>query len=190
MANAHKDALQLLMPVKLGAEHAKDMAIEGQHLDAARTSIVDVLSNMFIDAAYALLPDWERVLGISPPVGATTAQRRTACLAKIRARGGLSRAYFIQLAADLGYAIEIYEEASWHWRVHVLTAPDYLYYFRAGESGAGDRLLDFGTPELEEAITDLKPAHTYVYFSYSTAIADESDDFILDESGDTIEAEG
>ncbi len=38
--------------------------------------------------------------------------------------------------------------------------------FRSGESAAGERLLSFGDPVIEQVFEDLKPAHTFVYFAY------------------------
>ncbi|MBI5550756.1 MAG: DUF2313 domain-containing protein [Desulfobacterales bacterium] len=167
-AMLHREAIEQLMPVKLaGTVHERDVALEGYHLDTVAASADDMVANAFADTAAALLVDWERVLGLRPAPAATLVDRRAANVAKIRARGGLSRRYFIELAAGMGFTIEIYEEPDWTWRVHVLSSPDFLNYFRAGESCAGDYLLDFGTPALEEMIVDLKPAHTFVYFSYA-----------------------
>src|SRR6266540_6757682 len=45
--------------------------------------------------ALETLPDWERILGITPPAGATTIERQAAAAAAIAARGGSTASYFI-----------------------------------------------------------------------------------------------
>jgi len=167
MTNLHRHLIEQLMPCALGDNQARDAMIEGGQLDSVAASADMLRLNMFADSANELLTDWERLLGLYPVAGTSAIERREACVAKLLARGGMSRRYFIELAAELGYTIEIYEELIWQWRVHVLTSPEFLVYFRAGESNAGDALLSFGTPQLEELIVDLKPAHTFVYFSYA-----------------------
>lgn len=59
-----------------------------------------------------LLPDWERVTGLPDPCNTaeqTTAERQAALQVRLTARGGQSRAYFIGLAATLGFDITITE---------------------------------------------------------------------------------
>ncbi len=58
-------------------------------------------------SALETLTDWERVLGITPALGATTIQRQTAITAAVVARGGSTPAYFISLAASLGFVATI-----------------------------------------------------------------------------------
>ncbi len=52
------------------------------------------------------------------------------------------------------------------WRVSVLNGDDNIVYFRAGQSLAGERLVEFGDPIIEAFFKELKPAHTYCYFAY------------------------
>ena len=52
------------------------------------------------------------------------------------------------------------------WRIHILGQP--VYQFRAGESCAGERLLDWASQTGVEGIfQDLKPAHTMLIFAYA-----------------------
>jgi uncharacterized protein YmfQ (DUF2313 family) len=180
----HRDVLAQLMPVELGENHQADMALDGAALDAVAASADRLLANVFADTAIELLPSWERVLGLAPADGASTTARSAAVVAKKRERGGLSIPYFIQLAADMGYEIEIVEHhpfmtgisgigdelmvehAFWHWEVTILNADDVVHPFRIGESTVGDPLLWFDQGELEKIIEDLKPAETHVYFTY------------------------
>lgn len=170
------------MPIDLGDIDTLDRAIEGYHLDQVEEALAVLLRNIFTDTSHELLSHWERVLGITPTPDANVTSRITACVAKIRETGGISRGYFKKVARDLGYEIEIYEQhagfeagvdmagyplenSPWVWRVHVTSAPA-KHYFEAGISSAGDRLLSFGIVPLEQKIEDLKPAHTQVYFTY------------------------
>ena len=63
-------------------------------------------------ATLMLLPDWERAWGLPDPcapVPTSIADRRTALVTKMTLLGGQSRAYFVNLAAALGYTITITE---------------------------------------------------------------------------------
>jgi uncharacterized protein YmfQ (DUF2313 family) len=59
-----------------------------------------------------LLPEWEAMLGLPDPcvsVDQTTAERLRGVLAKYIAQGGQSLAYFIAVAAALGYTVTLTE---------------------------------------------------------------------------------
>ncbi|WP_337050232.1 putative phage tail protein, partial [Serratia fonticola] len=71
-----------------------------------------------------LIPDWERVLALTPAPADPLQERLTLIKAKINVTGGLSRAYFINLAESLGYTITIDEPRP----------------FRIGINRMGDRL--------------------------------------------------
>lgn len=132
----------------------------------------------------SLIADWERVLALVPPEGATYQQRQQRVLAKLAEVGGLSIPYFTRLAASLGYTITIdepqpfragvnragdrlwVEDIIWVWRVNVQNSGTQVYRFRAGSSAAGERLTAFGDPVIEDVFRDLKPAHTFCYFAY------------------------
>jgi uncharacterized protein YmfQ (DUF2313 family) len=184
MSQKHKHVLKLLLPLELGATHDQDLALEGDLLDQAQAGAGLLLKNVFADSTYELLSDWERVLALVPEDDASVTARVAACVAKLRELGGLSIPYFIQLAEAMGYEIEIFEPQPfmagvgmagypvyiagiiWCWRVDVQEEEYPAYYFRAGQSGAGDPLMDFGLLDLETVFNELKPAHTFVYFTY------------------------
>lgn len=131
-----------------------------------------------------LLADWERVLDLTPAEGASYLQRQQRVLAKLAETGGLSIPYFIRLAFNLGYTITIDEpqpfragvsragdrlwipDIIWVWVVNTHNTESTTYRFRAGTSQAGERLTSFGDPIIEEVFQDLKPAHTFCYFTY------------------------
>jgi uncharacterized protein YmfQ (DUF2313 family) len=179
----HADTLKLLFPLELTGVFDDDIALEGKQLDDAQASADVLLQEMFADKAYNCLTDWERVCGLAPDAGDPLQSRRDAVIRKVRELGGLSRDYFIALAASIGWTITIdelqpfmcgwnrcgddlnIEESQWIWRVN---ARGLAYYaFRAGVSCTSERLgRNPSTDRLEELLNDLKPAHTYVIFNY------------------------
>lgn len=185
---SHADLLAMLLPpvsyTPSAPTLAGELAAEGQALDAAQRSTNRVTAAVTPYFAEQLLPDWERVCGISPPAGAGYQQRLQAVLSKLAETGGLSIPYFTRLAAGLGYRITINEpqqfcagasragdalydaDIIWVWQVVVHDSAAHVYRFRAGQSIAGERLTTFGDPVIESVLNDLKPAHTFVYFAY------------------------
>lgn len=130
----------------------------------------------------SLIVDWERICGLTP--ADTLQQRRDTVISKIQEKGGLSRAHFISIAQTLGFTIEIeellpfmagwgragdslyVEESIFIWMVKVDAL--HVYYFRAGQSWAGEILgSQLSQLVLENLFNNLKPAHTYVYFTYN-----------------------
>ena len=133
----------------------------------------------------ALLPDFENDYGLPDPctpLNPTLSQRRAALLAKMRAKGGQSAAYFIAVAQALGYSITIETFSPFRvgqgragdplygqgwifaWRVHapaVTVTP-----FRVGQSAAGEPLQAWGNAELECVLKRIAPAETVVQFAY------------------------
>lgn len=177
---------RLLPPVSYAPaapQLAAQLAAEGRGLDAAQHSASRVAAAVTPYFAEQLLPDWERVCGMTPSAGAGYQQRLQAVLAKLAETGGLSIAYFTRLAAGLGYRITITEpqpfqagmgragdclelpEVVFVWRVDV-AGDTRLFPFVAGLGSAGDALTTFGEPVIESLFHDLKPAHTFVYFTY------------------------
>jgi uncharacterized protein YmfQ (DUF2313 family) len=132
-----------------------------------------------------LLPDWERAYGLPDtcaPEGQGLQERQAALQARIAALGGQSRAYFIAVAAALGFEITIEEfrpfradrstvetalnDAPWPftWRVH---APEQtIILFRTDRSTADEPLSRASNQILECVLSRLAPAHTTVLFSY------------------------
>lgn len=151
----------------------------------------DLLEEVDPRTTLEMLDDWERVAGLPDnciPAPDSIAERRAALLARLTGQGGQSRAYFVELAAAMGYAVTIDEfgpfvagslagqdlngEAWAHaWRVNVQppavdTGEGFtITYFTAG-SDAGERLAGFGSLDLECVISRARPAHSIVLFSY------------------------
>ena len=138
-----------------------------------------------------LLPDWERIVGLpdvcSSELATTLSERRANVVSKLTQRGGVSRAWYINFAARLGYAIEIDEfrpfiaglsrcgdrldgapSVRHTWRVRVI-GPRYTP-FRTGASQCGDLLGKITRAEdLECQLKRRKQAHTNLIVSYEGA---------------------
>lgn len=146
----------------------------------------NMLTAINLTSCVDFLADWERVYALNPSPGDTLQQRRQRILAKMSETGGLSRAYFIQLAKALGYGISITEpepfrcgrnrcgdrlwtpDIIWVWIVKIESGEKIpVYRFRCGASATGERLTSFGRNYLEGIFQELKPAHTQVVFDYS-----------------------
>jgi uncharacterized protein YmfQ (DUF2313 family) len=110
------------------------------------------------------------------------AARRAALVARITAQGGQSRAYYISVAARLGYSVTIteyrparysddysggYNGEPWAhaWQINApqTTIVDADY----ANATYDDRYRSWGNAALECIMTRLKPAHTYLFFSYA-----------------------
>jgi len=136
--------------------------------------------------ADVLLGDFERVLG-SDPCGYDSSddsldKRQARAWSRWVATGGQSIAYFTQLAANLGVAIEVQEfwpsiagdmvaggtlvpeGEQFIWLVKLaLHNPD---WFLAGRNEAFEPLFSFDISDIECVLHRLKPAHTTLIFSY------------------------
>lgn len=145
-----------------------------------------------------LLVDWERVCGLPDAcsgLGETVAQRRAAVLARLTARGGQSRAYYVEVAQALGFDIAIREFAAHScestctdpvcdedWRfVWMVEAPTETVTELTVVSECTEPLRSWGNAALECAIARLKPAHTTLRFSYVSVLATDEDGAVLDD---------
>lgn len=149
----------------------------------------DLLTESYPGTALETLIDWERICGLPDdctPPGVTIQERRDMVLAKLAARGGQSRAYYIAVAEALGYDGATIDEfkpfraslsragdpcfdQDWIfiWRMNVPQEGGRVIWFRAGQSAAGEPLRRWESTVLECVINKLKPAHTRVFFSYA-----------------------
>jgi uncharacterized protein YmfQ (DUF2313 family) len=137
----------------------------------------NLLTDAFPCTTYELLPEWEASLGLPDPCTGpldTIQERVAAVCVKFSARGGQSVAYFLALAAALGFAnVTITQYASttgdpthgFTWLINIYAAED-ITWFRAGVSTAGEPLARWGSDLLECTIKALAPAHTVPTFAY------------------------
>jgi uncharacterized protein YmfQ (DUF2313 family) len=183
------DLLMALLPPCVYDHQAKtlraELRAEANALAATERKAKDVLNAVTpFNAPAALLADYERLYQLGVTSGMTLQARRQQVLAAMNATGGLSRAYFINLAKSLGYDITISEpepfragigragdriwtpDIIWVWIVNISDQQVPVYHFRAGSSLAGERLTTYGQNLLENLFNDLKPAHTQVVFNY------------------------
>lgn len=146
---------------------------------------VALLKEFDVREAEELISDWESLLGLpdecSPPATTLEARQNEAHL-KLTSLGSLSRQFYIDLAARLGYTITISEYREFKAGISragdPLTNGDWVYawlvsspeslsiFFRSGVNRAGDPLAIYSDGVLECAINKRKPAHTIVLFSY------------------------
>lgn len=134
-----------------------------------------------------LFADWETMAGLPDSCAVafggdqTMDQRRAALLGRLTTLGGQSAAYYIGLAAALGYAITITEfhehtvnddveypiyDTAWNFVWQVNAALSTVTEITV-ESTVEDPIAAWGNALLECVIKRLKPAHTTVQFSYS-----------------------
>lgn len=193
-ADAYARSLMRLMPTGAAWPDHSDMgSVVGllltgfsQEMERLNGRVCDLLTEANPGTATELLTDWEADLGLPDPCvtsAQTTAERRTAALTKLTSPGGGDLAFFIGLAAQLGYVVTIDEFASageataagisfsgdeWAfiWRVNVPVSTG-IRYFRAGDASAGDPLETWGDELLECRFNQYKPAHTLVVFAYA-----------------------
>lgn len=140
----------------------------GQTLARVEARAVDLLAEWDPRTANETLPDWEHALGL-PEDGQSLApdvpSREAAIVQKYLAQGGSNAAYFIGIAARLGFTVTVDEPAAHTWRLTVHAAPTTTEPFRIG-SRIGDRISGRSNTELERVINRLKPAHTLCLFLY------------------------
>ena len=195
MQTDHKKVLaKLYPPISYDVNGERFLAqceVDGNAFDRLQKSAVDLLQIIEPATSNTMLSDWERLCGIKTDYTNNYQARVKRVIAKLNAIGGLSIPYFKRIAESIGYRIEIKEFSSlandlpttgdlaqfrneardnliFMWRVSVLNGDDNIVYFRAGSSFAGNHLVEFGDPIIEEFFRDLKPAHTYCYFAYQT----------------------
>lgn len=153
---------------------------------------IDARADQLIDEAdprttYELLADWERVAGLPghcaalAAVSLTVEQRRAALVTKLTERGGQSRAYFIALAARLGFTVTITEFSEWTFDSDDDTPFygvewNFAWQVNAPLNTVGEWTFDsdddtpfawWGNALLECALNEDKPAHTVALFAYT-----------------------
>lgn len=183
------DQLRALLPPEAYDGAAPMLAAliraEASGLDSALLA-ADRLDDKIWSDNGAGLDDWERVLGLPDPCLAfealTVRQRLAAVSAKLRGVGGQSRAFFIELAASLGYSVTISEfhppraggchagdpiaGDGWTsaWRVNAPAVT--VFRAAAGSAAAGEALSVWGNKSLECRLSAMAPAHTTLIFGY------------------------
>ncbi|WP_439258324.1 YmfQ family protein [Lonepinella sp. BR2271] len=191
----HKQVLAGLYPPVAydvgGEQFLIQCEVDGRAFDRLQQKATAVLNAISPEESGSLLVDWERVCGLATDLSLSYSERVNRVIVQLNAVGGLSIPYFTQLAESIGYQIVIKEFSPlqhdlpetgdlvqfrqepeenliFMWRVTVGNGDSNIVYFRAGNSCAGEPLVSFGDAIIEEFFRDLKPAHTYCYFAYSS----------------------
>ena len=206
----YRDLLLQLLPPGIGIPRDSDSRLYqvlhaiGDELARAHNRLLDVFTEMdprttnpaeasISDTGFGgALEDWERVLGLPDPCSdtplseMTVAERRRAVASKLIAQGGVTPAYFIQIAAALGYTITIDEpleafrcdgpgcdaplyNETWAFTFIVHATYDDEEYFRCDGPGCDAPLVDYGTDQLICLLEALKPAHTTIHWAFTAA---------------------
>ncbi len=133
--------------------------------------------------AVELLPDWEEAYGLPDPCAGTEQTvegRRERVVQKSAMRGGQSAAYFIELAAALGYAVGIttfpvatcesectapLHDEPWRFAFRV-DAPETTVHTMNCLSACNEALSTWGNEVLECAMRRHTHSHNHVLFGY------------------------
>jgi len=179
--------LQALLPP--GAAWPRDaeatltklMQAYADELARAHNRAVDLTGEADPRTATETIGDWETTLGLPDPcmagIAQTLTERQAAAHAKLIARGGQSRQFFIDLAKAVGFDIAITEfkpfragisragdpacSTDWRFAWQVNAPEETIKPFTAGEA-----LRNWGNALLECVINQRCPAHTHVQFTY------------------------
>ncbi|EPY01345.1 YmfQ family protein [Magnetospirillum fulvum] len=152
-------------------------------LARAHNRALDLIEEADPRTTLELLTDWERVCGLPDPCSgpaATIAERRAQVVARLTATGGQSPAYYVVLAAALGFEITITErrarfhgrrthgtpyggrEMQFIWEVHL--PPETVFRRRHGRGYHGEPYASWGAQSLICMLERLKPAHTIIWY--------------------------
>lgn len=204
----HAQALRQLLPRGAAWDFAPDgpfarlleaLAAEFARIDAR---VLQLLDEADPRTALETLFDWERVAGL--PDACTGApdnvgERQVALFQKLTGLGGQSPADFIDLAARVGFEIDIVEhralrtgfrvgdpcnDIAWAHAWTVVVQPFdgagrpvlAIAHFKVGDP-VGTRVRGFGSLDLECVIRRAAPAHTNVIFAY---VIEREPDFWID----------
>jgi uncharacterized protein YmfQ (DUF2313 family) len=135
----------------------------------------DLLREWDPSTSVATLEDWERILGLPEPgqtLSAIVGERQLDVANKYVWQGGATPAYFVSVAARLGFVATVARTATHTWTMTVTLSANSASFtvrvseFRAGSARAGDRVANRDVSDLERVINRLKPAHTVALFVY------------------------
>lgn len=164
------------------------LAVEPARIDERGN---DFLREIDPSKTFEMIDNWERMLGIPDECTPTTYdpglnERRQRIIQKLTMTGGQSIAFYKFIASQLGYDIDIQDVANyqkfragfsragdpltngadWAYAFAVIAPPDFVRYFKAGRSTAGERLVLVSNETLECLIRKFAPAHTSPIFIY------------------------
>lgn len=183
----HTNLLRQLLPSSYdssGRVLAASLSAEGNALDNVALYATQLLIEADPRTALQLIPAWERVLGSA--LNSDTAVRRSTLQAKLNELGGQDAAYFIDLAATLGFFVSITEfqpsdimadvllpmfTPEWYfvWQVNVNAGWNYAYAQAQADIMATvtDAFARWNqNQDFEAMLREDAPAHTQLLFVY------------------------
>lgn len=187
----YRQQLQALIPTgkawlrDIGAYITNLLAALAEEFARIDARAYDLINESDPRTTYELLPDWEKAAGLPDPCvtqALTVEQRQVALASKLAMVGGQSRAYFINLAAQLGYpdvTIDEYfpalcddscdvslwsEDDKWTWQINL--PDDGAIFFAVCDGPCDVPLSSWGDEVIECRINRYKPAHSTVVFAY------------------------
>lgn len=169
-----------------GSLTLKSVSVKALALTMAQANAEALLDEMHPETTQFCIADWERLCGLTPGPDDPLQTRQQRVIQQINMRGGVSRHYFIDLAAALGYTVTIDEyepfmadigcagdavsdeDIFFVWLVTVINSGAVQVQFCSdGGSVAGNSLLWWPTNDyLEGVFNRLKRASTFVIFAY------------------------
>lgn len=189
----YRGALQSLMPRgrvwsrDCDGTQSKFLLTLAQVYERSDARARQLLVDAFPQTAIELLLEWELSLGLPDSCSGspdTIPERQARMVVKLQEPGGMSKGYFLSLATVLGYLGTVITEGGpsdcemtcdspvgddekWRfvWRVNLPHQGDNHAFFRA-DSRIDSRVDSYTFGALECQLMRLKPAHTYVIFTY------------------------
>lgn len=175
MSQKYKDALEQLRPFESSEDsilRAHDAAL-GAMFQEIEDVNVGLIPEIFAATTVTELPDHERNWGLPDPCTGpldTVPERQEAFqLRKRSSIAGLSRQFFIDLAAQIGHVItidETFDGDTYTWNVNLPYTVS-IAWFEMGTGKMGDPINRPSLQPLECLITRLKPRHTVINFTYT-----------------------
>jgi uncharacterized protein YmfQ (DUF2313 family) len=161
----------------LGPNFILDNTLESMAVQNLKDSATTIITEMLPDTTASFIDKWEAQYGLVFDSSLTIEQRRLRVISSMRARGGLSIAYFVSIAESLGYTLETGSSSKWFNILDGIYIP-----FRSDVSKCGDMIYDstnggetftwqiFGTnietdTALREVFEKLKPVGTTIEFT-------------------------
>lgn len=181
----HIDLLRNLLPASYDSRAhilAASLNAEGNALDTAVLYADQLLVESDPRTALQLIPAWERLLDNS--IYNDTVTRRAGLQAKLNEVGGQDAAYFIDLAATLGFVVTITEfqptnimadvqmpmfTPDWYfvWQVNVNAGWNYAYAQADIMATVTDAFARWNhNQDFEALLREDAPAHTQLLFAY------------------------
>jgi len=193
--NKYLRLLIQLLPTGLAWNKSKDSNLRklldkmSQEFLRIEERIKTFIEEMDPRTTFELLTDWESMLGLPDKCSGnvddlTLSQRRGQIVQKLNDRGSLSESYLEQIAADLGYDVDVDVYAAqkfqvgksrigdpltnspWAWVIVVRIPADSITKFRTGQSTIGEPLRFVDNDILRCTLLKRKPAHGDIFFIF------------------------